>query len=89
VCDAPGAGPAASREDAVREAVGHRLAPGEGVLPLLDLLRALPPGAPISVEAPNPAARDDPHGWLRHLAVTSRRLLAAELPGAALEEEER
>lgn len=87
ICDAAGTGPAPSREAAVREAVGARLAPGEGDLPLVSLLRALPPGAPVSVEAPHTASQDDPHRWLRHLAVTSRRLLGAELPGAATSEE--
>jgi sugar phosphate isomerase/epimerase len=87
LCDATGTGPAPSREAAVREAVGQRLAPGEGDLPLAALLEALPPGAPVSVEAPHEGARDDPHGWLRHLEVSSRRLLAAEVPSTNPEEE--
>ena len=54
LCDAPlaapGAGPASA--DAVREARAGRLLPGEGQLPLLELLAALPDGIPVAVEAP-------------------------------------
>jgi sugar phosphate isomerase/epimerase len=87
LCDAAGTGPAPSREAAIREAVGHRLAPGEGRLPLDDLLGAVPPGAPVSVEAPHPSALDDPHRWIRHLAVATRRVLGPDRPVAALSEE--
>lgn len=62
VCDASSAAPAADRDAALAEAVGMRLAPGDGVLPLRDLLRRLPSAAPVSVEAPNPAALEDPPG---------------------------
>ncbi|MCW2615341.1 MAG: hypothetical protein JWN08_2335, partial [Frankiales bacterium] len=41
VCDAATAGPAPDRATAVAEAVGLRLPPGDGVLPLQDLLRRL------------------------------------------------
>lgn len=77
-CDAAIAGPASTRDAAIAEACGLRLPPGDGVLPLRQLLRRLSPGAPVSVEVPNPAARDDPLGWIRQLAVAARRLLAAE-----------
>lgn len=80
VCDAAVAGPAVDRAAAVAEAVGRRLPPGDGVLPLSALLRRLPPGAPISVEAPNPVARDDPRGWVRRLAAAAQRLLSAPTP---------
>lgn len=76
LCDAATAGPAPSREAAVREAVGCRLAPGDGVLPLRELLGVLPANAVRSVEAPNPAAAVDPRAWLSHLAVRTRELLA-------------
>ena len=46
----PGAGPASA--DAVREARAARLLPGEGELPLRELLAALPDGIPVAVEAP-------------------------------------
>ena len=77
VCDAATAGRALDRATALAEAVGMRLPPGEGVLPLHALLRRLPAGAPVSVEAPNPAALEDPQAWVRRLAVATRRLLAA------------
>jgi sugar phosphate isomerase/epimerase len=80
LCDAASAEPAgtdpAGLRRAVQEAVGHRLPPGEGVLPLADLLRRVDPRAPVSVEAPSPAARTDPAGWIRRLADATRALLA-------------
>lgn len=78
LCDAVGAGAASTPEAAVREAVGHRLAPGDGDLPIADLLRRVPKGAPVSVEAPNPVGRQDPEGWIRHLADATRRLMDTE-----------
>lgn len=54
LCDAPlaapGAGPASA--DAMAEARAGRLLPGEGELPLLELLDALPDGIAVAVEAP-------------------------------------
>ena len=50
ICDAPTALPPAAKIPL--EARSHRLYPGEGSLPLRDLLDALPPGIPLSVEAP-------------------------------------
>jgi sugar phosphate isomerase/epimerase len=50
ICDAPAVLPPASQIPA--EARFHRLYPGEGSLPLLELLHALPHGIPLSVEAP-------------------------------------
>lgn len=50
ICDAPAALPPATQIPV--EARSHRLYPGEGALPLLELLDALPPGIPLSVEAP-------------------------------------
>ena len=71
LCDAPaapphgigGAGPDAARpagqrgDDAVLEARTGRLLPGEGELPLAELLGALPDSLPVSAEAPSLAAR--------------------------------
>lgn len=80
LCDAATAEPAgtdpAGLRRAVQEAVAHRLPPGEGVLPLSEVLRRLPPGAAVSLEVPHPAARADPAGWIRHLADAARRLLS-------------
>jgi sugar phosphate isomerase/epimerase len=50
LCDAPAALPPASQIPV--EARSHRLYPGEGSLPLRELLDALPPGIPLSLEAP-------------------------------------
>jgi sugar phosphate isomerase/epimerase len=80
LCDAASAEPAgrdaAGIRRAVAEAVGHRLPPGEGVLPLSEVLRRIAPDGPVSVEVPNPAARTDPAGWIRRLADAARRLVA-------------
>jgi sugar phosphate isomerase/epimerase len=85
ICDAASVEPAGTDPDGLRraiaEAVSSRLAPGEGVLPLVDVLRRCPPGAPLSVEAPNPAARTDPAGWIAHLADAARRLSGAASGG--------
>jgi hypothetical protein len=44
----------------IREARTGRLLPGEGVLPLNDLVAALPPGVPLAIEAPCRATADLP-----------------------------
>jgi len=60
LCDAPLSGPSASDRAAIRdEAVDHRLCPGEGALPLADLLQALPAQLPLSVEVRSRRLRDD------------------------------
>jgi sugar phosphate isomerase/epimerase len=46
-------------DDAVLEARTMRLLPGEGELPLAELLGVLPDSLPVSVEAPSLAARRD------------------------------
>ena len=51
LCDGPLIGPVSVDERRV-EARTARLLPGEGELPLASLLRALPAGIPVSVEAP-------------------------------------
>ena len=69
LCDAPAALPPAAQIPV--EARSHRLYPGEGSLPLLELLEALPPGIPLSLEAPAAATRISPSCSAR------RRSLAA------------
>lgn len=73
LCDAPARPPhgigvpaqmprgqqAGAGDDAVLEARTMRLPPGEGELPLAELLGVLPDGLPVSVEAPSLAARRD------------------------------
>jgi sugar phosphate isomerase/epimerase len=51
LCDAPAARPI-TREAIIHEARAKRLPPGEGELPLRDLLASLPEDAAISVEVP-------------------------------------
>src|SRR5262245_27207237 len=51
ICDAAAAVPG-DPGDLIREARTGRLLPGEGGLPLRDLVAALPPAIPLSVEAP-------------------------------------
>jgi sugar phosphate isomerase/epimerase len=74
LCDAPAAIPA-SRDDIIMEARSRRLPPGEGELPLRELLTALPPDAAISLEVPmatpEPAAER-----ARRLHDAARRLFA-------------
>jgi sugar phosphate isomerase/epimerase len=67
LCDAPLQAPA----DPVREARAARLLPGEGQLPLGDLLAALPDGIPVTVEAP----REDDGASPADFAVRARRAL--------------
>lgn len=74
ICDAPLQGPAPDQRRA--EAIGRRLYPGEGELPLAELLAALPPNAPLSVEAPNARTASLPRQDRARLAAeATRRLL--------------
>ena len=53
ICDASSDMPAQTDTPAlIREARTGRLLPGEGVLPLRELVAALPPGLPLAIEAP-------------------------------------
>jgi len=56
LCDAPLAAPGPDPADAMHEARAARLLPGEGELPLRELLAALPDGIPVAVEAPRSGA---------------------------------
>jgi sugar phosphate isomerase/epimerase len=61
ICDAGPDMPAPSDTPAlIREARTGRLLPGEGVLPLAELVAALPSTAPLAVEAPCRATADLP-----------------------------
>lgn len=75
LCDAPSAEPAADHNAAITEARTDRLAPGAGALPLLDILRALPPTAAISVESPSLRSATDPRGWAAELGRATRAVL--------------
>ncbi|HUG38379.1 MAG TPA: TIM barrel protein [Candidatus Limnocylindrales bacterium] len=53
ICDAPSDMPGPGDTPAlIREARTGRLLPGEGVLPLAELVAALPDGVPLAIEAP-------------------------------------
>lgn len=58
-CDAPAHGPPSDVAEIIREALDLRLMPGDGDLPLDDLLAQLPPTTPLSVELRSAALRDD------------------------------
>jgi sugar phosphate isomerase/epimerase len=61
ICDASPDMPGPADAPAlIREARTGRLLPGEGVLPLAELVAALPPGAPLAIEAPCRATADLP-----------------------------
>ena len=71
LCDAPLAAPA----DQVREARSARLLPGEGELPIAELLAALPGDVPVAVEAPQAGAAAAPASF----AARARRALESVL----------
>jgi sugar phosphate isomerase/epimerase len=75
LCDAPKARPAPS--GIIDEARAGRLAPGDGELPLVALLEALPASTPLAVEVP--LARSMPNATAleraRHIRVATQRLL--------------
>ena len=75
LCDAPLAAPTALA-DALHEARAARLLPGEGELPLLDLVAALPDGIPVAVEAPSGAGGG---GGPAEFAARARRALDSVL----------
>ena len=52
LCDAPGP-PNPDDEEVMRQARTERPNPGEGVVDLAGIIRALPPELPISLEVPN------------------------------------
>jgi sugar phosphate isomerase/epimerase len=75
ICDAMSDEPAIDHNAAITEARTDRLAPGRGSLPLAGLLRALPPTAAVSVEAPSARGVSDPRGWAAELGQATREVL--------------
>jgi sugar phosphate isomerase/epimerase len=77
LCDAPLQPPGdGTKRELYVEAVQHRLNPGDGGLPLREMLGALPEGIPISVEAPVAAlAARPPVERARASLEATRRLL--------------
>jgi sugar phosphate isomerase/epimerase len=75
LCDAPARRPE-SEAAIIAEARTGRLPPGEGDLPVRELLLALPDDAVLSVEVPmTEGASPEPHA--RRVFVASRRLFEA------------
>jgi sugar phosphate isomerase/epimerase len=78
LCDGPLTGPEGGRPALYAEAVENRLAAGDGELPLAEMLAALPPGVPLSVETPVAALAQRPPGDRAVAAMSAtRRLLEA------------
>jgi sugar phosphate isomerase/epimerase len=71
LCDAPLKAPA----NEIREARAGRLLPGDGQLPLRDLLDAMPAGIPVAVEAPRAVLWDTP----AEFTARARRALGSVL----------
>jgi len=73
LCDAPQRAPA----DLPAESRYNRLYPGEGELPLVELLAAAPPDVPVSVEVPNAEERSrSPLERARKAAGCARHILS-------------
>lgn len=77
LCDAPAARPTTTQA-VIAEARGGRLPPGEGALPLRDLLAALPRGVALSVEVPMDDGRPA-EARARDIFDATWRLLAAQV----------
>jgi len=78
ICDAPAA-PPRDRDGLIHEAVGARLLPGDGVIDLAGLLRALPRGIPVAIEVPMAALARSvaAEERVRRAVAATRRVLAA------------
>jgi sugar phosphate isomerase/epimerase len=75
LCDAPAAAPAP--QDIPREARYGRLYPGEGALPLRELLAVVPAGHPLSIEVPCAAPKLSVAERADKAARCTRALIAA------------
>jgi sugar phosphate isomerase/epimerase len=76
LCDAQG-DPPRRPDEMILEARSGRCAPGQGSLPLIDLLEALPPDAVLSVEVPMVEGGRGPAEHIRHLFAATIALLDA------------
>lgn len=77
ICDGPAASPV-SLEDRRREARTARLLPGQGELPVAELIKSIPAGIPLSVEAPTLALAGLPfRQQASTIADSTRRFLAS------------
>jgi sugar phosphate isomerase/epimerase len=75
LCDAVAVRPT-TREDLIKEARSGRLPPGQGVLPLRELLAELPAGTALSVEVPMGGSAD-PKQHARDNFLAAQTLLAS------------
>jgi len=79
-CDATPAGPASDVEAAGQEARRARLLPGEGDLPLGQLVEALPPLTPLSLEVPDGWSNPDPFARARTVLSAATSVLSSISP---------
>jgi hypothetical protein len=85
LCDAPLAAP----PDPVHEARAARLLPGEGQLPLPDLLTALPDGIPVTVEAPRAADDTSPEEFAARARLALDSVLSRAASQSTFQKKER
>jgi len=77
ICDGP---LAMDPADAFAEAIGDRMAPGEGEFDLMRFVRAIPRDVVIDVEAPSRALKEkgfSPLDRARHMTTAARAIIAA------------
>jgi sugar phosphate isomerase/epimerase len=79
LCDAPAAAP----PDEIAEARAGRLLPGDGELPLRELLAALPDGIPVAVEAPQQGAEGDPAAFAGRARRALESVLSSSRPASS------
>ncbi|GEO16921.1 sugar phosphate isomerase/epimerase family protein [Microvirga aerophila] len=78
LCDAPAAAP--PPEGIIEEARNHRLSPGEGELPLRELVRGLQPGVALAVEVPMPpSAGLTPQAHVQRIRKAAEELLGSDV----------
>jgi sugar phosphate isomerase/epimerase len=85
LCDAPRA---PCFDSYMEEALYERTPPGEGELPLLELLSVLPKDVIVSLEVPQRSLAEagaGPHERVGRCVAAARRLLAQAAPGAPLQ----
>jgi len=77
ICDVATSARPPTREAFIHEATAERLPPGEGVIDLVALLRALPPRIPLALEIPQlELARSAPAlARVKHAVAATRRVL--------------
>lgn len=69
----------ATSQDYGEEAVGNRLAPGDGHFPIVPFLQAIPAGTPVEIEVPQPPGRPARERVTNIVNATRRQLELAAL----------